>query len=73
MPDVPRPSVIAALLVFRLFYFWLPFAISVVVVLLFERSRLAAAFAGRGKAPQGVPEPPLTAPGLYAHAIEQGL
>ena len=73
MPDMPRPSVIAALLVFRLFYFWLPFAVSVVVVLLFERSRLAAAFAGRGKAPQAIPEPPLTAPGLDAHAIEQRL
>ena len=74
MPDVPRPDVIAALLVFRAFYFWLPFAISVVVVLLYERSRLAAAWSRRGSPEAGpVPEPPLVAPGLDPHEIEHRL
>ncbi len=73
MPDMPRPSIIAALLVFRLFYFWLPFLASVVVVLLFERGRLAAALKGRGQGPAEVPEAPLAAPGLDAHEIERRL
>lgn len=70
MPDIDRPSIIAALLVFRLFYFWLPFVISVVVVLLYERNRLASALR---KQPPGAPppEPPLTVPGLDAHEIER--
>jgi uncharacterized membrane protein YbhN (UPF0104 family) len=47
MPDVPKADVIAALLVFRLFYLLLPFAAAIVVVLLFERARLAKAIKGR--------------------------
>ena len=47
MPDVPRPDVVAALLVFRLFYLLIPFAIALVVVLLFERARLAKAWRER--------------------------
>ncbi|MGU3359692.1 lysylphosphatidylglycerol synthase domain-containing protein [Methylobacterium sp. M6A4_1b] len=70
MPDIARPSVIAALLVFRLFYFWIPFLISVVVVLLYERNRLASALRDTPRDPSA-PEPPLTAPGLDAHAIER--
>jgi len=73
MPDMPRPSIIAALLVFRLFYFWLPFAISVVVVVLYERSRLANAWRTKQAEARPVPEPPLSAPGLDAHAIEHRL
>lgn len=81
MPEVPRPDVIAALLVFRLFYFWLPFAVSVVVVLLYERSRLAAAWGrrgqgvgeGAGEGARRVPEAPLAAPGLDPHRIEERL
>ncbi|KQO70951.1 MULTISPECIES: lysylphosphatidylglycerol synthase domain-containing protein [unclassified Methylobacterium] len=70
MPDIARPSVIAALLVFRLFYFWLPFLISVVVVLLYERNRLASALRDEPH-DAAAPEPPLTAPGLDAHALER--
>lgn len=73
MPDMERPSIIAALLVFRMFYFWLPFLISVIVVLLYERSRLAGALGRRAEVPVAVPEPPLVVPGLDAHAIEQRL
>ena len=59
MPDVPKADVIAALLVFRLFYLLLPFAASLVVVLLFERARLAAAWRDRmpSSIPAGVPPP----------------
>lgn len=71
MPDIDRPAVIAALLVFRLFYFWLPFLISVVVVLLYERNRLAAALRKRPHAGESPPEPPLKAPGLDAGALER--
>jgi uncharacterized membrane protein YbhN (UPF0104 family) len=70
MPDIARPSVIAALLVFRLFYFWLPFLISVVVVLLYERNRLASALRDKPH-DAAAPEAPLTAPGLDAHALER--
>ncbi|TDR90034.1 lysylphosphatidylglycerol synthase domain-containing protein [Enterovirga rhinocerotis] len=53
MPDVPKADVIAALLVFRLFYLLLPFAASLVVVLLFERARLAQAW--RDRVPDSIP------------------
>jgi hypothetical protein len=56
MPDVPKADVIAALLVFRLFYLLLPFAMSIVVVLLFERARLAAAW--RERMPATIPPVP---------------
>lgn len=42
MPGIPAASVFAALLVWRLFYLILPLVLSLPVVLLFERSRLAA-------------------------------
>jgi uncharacterized membrane protein YbhN (UPF0104 family) len=42
MPTMPAPAVFAALLVWRLFYLILPLVLSLPVVLLFERSRLAA-------------------------------
>jgi uncharacterized membrane protein YbhN (UPF0104 family) len=41
MPDAPRAGVIAALLVFRLLYLILPLIFSLVVVVLFERKRIA--------------------------------
>ena len=47
MPDVPKAELVAALLVFRLFYLLIPFAISLVIVLLFERIRLAKAWRER--------------------------
>ena len=47
MPDVAKPAVLAALLVFRLFYLLIPFAISIAVVLLYERARLAQAWRER--------------------------
>lgn len=47
MPDVDKASVVAALLVFRLFYLVLPLVAAIVVVLLFERARLAKAWAQR--------------------------
>jgi len=47
MPDVGKPEVVAALLVFRLFYLLIPFLVSLAVVLLFERSRLAKAWRER--------------------------
>jgi uncharacterized membrane protein YbhN (UPF0104 family) len=47
MPDVDKPAVLAALLIFRLFYLLIPFAISIAVVLLYERARLAQAWRDR--------------------------
>jgi uncharacterized membrane protein YbhN (UPF0104 family) len=47
MPDIPKPDVLAALIIFRLFYLLIPFALSIVVVLLFERARLAQAWRNR--------------------------
>jgi uncharacterized membrane protein YbhN (UPF0104 family) len=41
MPDVPRADVVAALLVFRLLYLLIPLVFACVVVVVFERSRLA--------------------------------
>jgi uncharacterized membrane protein YbhN (UPF0104 family) len=43
MPTVPQAEVLAALVVFRLFYLLLPLLISVIIVLAFERSKLADA------------------------------
>ncbi|RZK88526.1 MAG: UPF0104 family protein [Methylobacterium sp.] len=73
MPDIARPAIIAALLVFRMFYFWLPFLISVVVVLLYERNRLAGALRGSGTPTARAPDPPLVAPGLDPAKIERDL
>jgi uncharacterized membrane protein YbhN (UPF0104 family) len=47
MPDIPKPDVLAALIIFRLFYLLLPFTMSIVIVLLFERARLAQAWRNR--------------------------
>jgi glycosyltransferase 2 family protein len=41
LPTIPKLEVLAALIVFRLFYLLVPLAISAVIVLMFERSRLA--------------------------------
>ncbi|MDB5513100.1 MAG: hypothetical protein JWR08_2583 [Enterovirga sp.] len=60
MPDVPQADVIAALLVFRLFYLLLPFAAAIVVVLLFERARLAKAW--RDRMPAAIPPVPSPPP-----------
>lgn len=43
MPDLDPADVIAALLVFRLFYLIVPFAVALLVILLFERSQLSRA------------------------------
>ena len=69
--DAEKAPVLAAVLIFRLFYLLIPFAAAIVVVLLFERSRLAQAIAAPPGS--GVPEPPLVAPGLDCHKIEQRL
>jgi uncharacterized membrane protein YbhN (UPF0104 family) len=47
MPDIPNAELVAALLVFRLFYLIIPFIASLVIVLLFERARLARAWRDR--------------------------
>ena len=59
MPDVPKAEVLAALIIFRLFYLIIPFAMAIAVVLLFERARVAQAWRDRTAA-QGlspVPSP----------------
>jgi glycosyltransferase 2 family protein len=47
MPSVDKAAVVAALLVFRLFYLILPLFAAILVVLLFERARLAKAWSER--------------------------
>ncbi len=56
MPDVPKADVIAALLVFRLCYFIVPLCLAIVVVLMFERARLATAW--RERLPDRIPPVP---------------
>ncbi|PWB83657.1 MAG: hypothetical protein C3F11_05455 [Methylocystaceae bacterium] len=53
MPDVPRLKVLSALLVFRLLYLIVPLLIALVVVLLFERDRLARALRGQTEEEEG--------------------
>lgn len=43
MPEFEKSQVIAALIIFRLFYLLIPFALSIFVVVFYERSRLAGA------------------------------
>jgi hypothetical protein len=47
MPDAPKPDVLAALIVFRLLYLILPLLFALVVVVLFERRRIAEALRAR--------------------------
>ena len=60
MPDIPKADVIAALLIFRLFYLLIPFGLAVVVVLLFERARLAKAW--KDRMPSTIPPVPSPPP-----------
>jgi glycosyltransferase 2 family protein len=53
MPDVPKAEVLAALIIFRVFYLLVPFALAITVVLLFERARVAQAWRDRTAA-QGI-------------------
>jgi uncharacterized membrane protein YbhN (UPF0104 family) len=59
MPDIPKADVLAALIIFRLFYLLIPFAISIAVVLLFERARLAQAWRNRTALSGQTPPAPL--------------
>ncbi len=51
LPDIPKLEVLAALIVFRLFYLIIPLVISIFIVLLFERAQLAAKMADPGAPP----------------------
>ena len=53
MPDIATADVLAALIVFRVLYLLIPFALSLVVVVLFERDRWMKRFARGGDGPQG--------------------
>src|SRR5271167_95971 len=54
MPDMPQANVVAALLVFRLFYLILPFIFALGVILVFERDRWRALMHFRGGRPRAV-------------------
>ena len=47
LPEVPHAEVIAALIVFRLLYLVIPLAFSIIIVVLFERQRLATTLKAR--------------------------
>ncbi len=64
MPDIPKPDVLAALLIFRLFYLLIPFALAIVVVLLFERARLSQAWKERMGTTRITPPPGTPGAGL---------
>jgi uncharacterized membrane protein YbhN (UPF0104 family) len=51
MPGVPATALFAALLIWRLLYLLLPLALSIPVIVLFERSQLARAAAGPAPPP----------------------
>ena len=53
MPGMPKADVIAALIVFRLFYLLIPLAFAIVMVIGFERDRLNEALKARLKADGG--------------------
>ncbi|MCA3628746.1 MAG: UPF0104 family protein, partial [Methylobacterium sp.] len=55
MPGIPATEVFAALLVWRLFYLLIPLALSIPVVLLFERGQLAKR---KGEAESAASPPP---------------
>jgi glycosyltransferase 2 family protein len=59
MPDIPKSDVLASLIIFRLFYLMIPFALSIFVVLMFERARLAQAWRNRMDS-DTIPPMPLT-------------
>jgi glycosyltransferase 2 family protein len=48
MPDMPRADLVAALLVFRLLYLIIPLVFALVVVVLFERQRIADLLRAKG-------------------------
>jgi hypothetical protein len=54
MPDMPQANVVAALLVFRLFYLVLPLVFALGVVLAFEQDRWRALMQFRGGRPRAV-------------------
>lgn len=60
MPDLPKVDVLAALLVFRLLYLLIPFALAILTVLLFERANLAKAFRRNAKLDPAVPPSPIS-------------
>jgi uncharacterized membrane protein YbhN (UPF0104 family) len=56
MPEVPKAEVLVALLVFRLLYLIVPLALGLVVVMVFEKGRLAEALRSPSAVlPDGVP------------------
>ena len=56
LPTIPKAKVLAAVLVFRLFYLLIPLAFAIVVVILFERRRLGQALHKDGASDAGVPD-----------------
>lgn len=56
LPTIPKAKVLAAVLMFRLFYFLIPLAFAILVVVLFERGRFTSAKTVSNAEP--TPEPP---------------
>ena len=54
MPDAPKADVVAALIVFRLFYLLIPLGFAIVMVIVFERGRLNEAVRARLKGKGGI-------------------
>jgi uncharacterized membrane protein YbhN (UPF0104 family) len=57
MPDIPKPEVLAALVMFRLLYLLVPLAMSCIIILVTERhslSEVMALVAGRVRGPSAV-------------------
>jgi hypothetical protein len=63
MPGVPQFEVLAALLVFRLFYLLIPLCFAIVVVIQFERRRLSEAIHAHHEQQAHPAETPQSIPG----------
>jgi hypothetical protein len=66
MPEVPKAEVLVALLIFRLLYLIVPLALGLVIVMVFEKGRLAETLRARSAETPGgdaeLPEPQVPAP-----------
>ena len=74
MPEVPKAEVLVALLIFRLLYLVVPLALGLVVVMVFEKGRLAETLRVRSVGPPdadaGSPRPQAAAPSNVVHIRE---
>ena len=74
MPEVPKAEALVALLIFRLLYLFVPLALGLVVVMVFEKGRLAETLRSRSAGPPDAesPNPASIAGPLQCRASQEG-